>query len=104
MGEYDTYVYTNRAVELIKNHDQTKGPLYIYLAYHNCHGVVEAPDKYVDKFWDKYKNVPNTLKTFFGCLNVMDEGVKNVTQALKDAGMWQNTVMFFNSDNGGHPT
>merc|ERR1719183_2886350 len=31
----------------------------------------------------------------------MDWVVGNVTQALRDAGLWDRTVVFFNSDNGG---
>jgi arylsulfatase A-like enzyme len=30
----------------------------------------------------------------------LDYGVGNVTQAYKDEGMWNNTVMFLVSDNG----
>ena len=33
--------------------------------------------------------------------NCLDEGIGNVTAALKKKGMWENTVMFFSSDNGG---
>jgi arylsulfatase A-like enzyme len=31
----------------------------------------------------------------------LDFGVANVTQALKDSGLWENTVLIFISDNGG---
>jgi arylsulfatase A-like enzyme len=31
----------------------------------------------------------------------MDDGIGNVTAALKAKGMWENTVVIFSSDNGG---
>merc|ERR1719258_217587 len=34
-------------------------------------------------------------------VSALDEGVRNVTQALKKAGMWDNTLVFFTADNGG---
>ena len=35
-------------------------------------------------------------------VNALDEGVGNVTRALKDLNMWDNTVFIFYTDNGGH--
>lgn len=32
---------------------------------------------------------------------ILDEAIGNITQALKDTGMWDNTVIIFSSDNGG---
>ena len=32
------------------------------------------------------------------CMSAMDEGVANLTRALDAAGMWANTVLFFQAD------
>ena len=32
-------------------------------------------------------------------VSVMDEAVKNVTDAFKQSGMWENTVMIFSTGN-----
>ena len=32
------------------------------------------------------------------CMSAMDEGVANLTRALDAAGMWPNTVLFFQAD------
>ena len=34
-------------------------------------------------------------------VSIMDDGIGNVTQALKKAGIFDNTLMIFSSDNGG---
>lgn len=34
-------------------------------------------------------------------IELLDEGVRNVTEALKRTGMWGNTLLVFQADNGG---
>ena len=34
-------------------------------------------------------------------MRFVDDIFGNITQALKDAGQWHNTIIFFTSDNGG---
>ena len=32
---------------------------------------------------------------------VLDDAVRNITGALKETGLWDNTLLIFQSDNGG---
>lgn len=68
----------------------------MYLALHNTHGPIEAPKRFIDmySFDDEKKN------TFSAMVSVVDETVKNVTDALKEQGLWNNTLVIWTTDNG----
>lgn len=95
-GTFGDYMYVGRAVETIMKHDMSK-PLFYYLAMQCAHEPMEAPQKYLDLF-DKATTPSQTEYAFS---SVIDEGIKNVTQALKSKGMWENTLLVVSSDNGG---
>jgi arylsulfatase A-like enzyme len=65
----------------------------------NVHGPIEVPARF-EALYDGVI-VSKGRKTFAGMVSALDEAVDNVTSTLKDVGMWQDTVLLFNSDNGG---
>lgn len=58
---------------------------------------MEAPQRFLD-IYDK-STVPNQVEYAFS--SVIDEGISNVTAALKAKNMWDNTLMTVSADNGG---
>ena len=68
------------------------------MAFQNAHEPVQAPQKYTDRYSfieDK------TRRTYAGMVDIMDEAVGNITEAMKDAGYgnlpWlQNTNKLYN--------
>ena len=62
----------------------------------------ECPPEYVGAYNDSIQN--DKRRTFAGMLSVMDEGIGNVTDVLKELGYLDddgNTLVIFSSDNGG---
>eukprot|EP00051_Salpingoeca_urceolata_P017166 m.232093 g.232093 ORF g.232093 m.232093 type:complete len:413 (-) comp18880_c1_seq4:269-1507(-) len=92
---YSTNFYTTQAISIIKDHPQDK-PLFLYLPYQGVHSPYTEPPpwEHVDapKFWDS---------TFADMLAAVDNGIKNVTNALHEKGLWDDTLMIVSSDNGG---
>ena len=108
-GTFSTIIYTNEAVKIIKQHSHleknkgTKQPLFMFLAYQATHTPLEVPPS-----WN-VKPVPDDTKTnarshMNALVEILDSGVKNVTDALKETGMWENTLLIFQADNGGWVT
>ena len=104
-GTYNRQLLQDRAVSIIAKHDAST-PLYMYLAWQNVHEGCARPDKlgmqaplaavslYNDTRLDTYKIMG-------GMLTELDSGVAAVVAALKAAGLYDNTLIAFVSDNGG---
>eukprot|EP00051_Salpingoeca_urceolata_P027960 m.484210 g.484210 ORF g.484210 m.484210 type:complete len:546 (+) comp23251_c0_seq1:88-1725(+) len=104
-GTYNRNAFSDRAIEIIKN-NPADTPMYMYLAFQNVHlgcgrgrkHGIQAPCETMDLYGTTKTDL---FKGQGGMLTELDYGVGNVTQALKDAGMWDNTIVVFVSDNGG---
>jgi len=99
-GEFSTDLYTRKAVDIIKNHDKSE-PLFLYLAYQAPHGPVQMPPNEYRKY-PKNSNIRRIRsEEFLSTVTALDAGVGRVYDALKDSGLYENTVFIFTTDNGG---
>ncbi len=61
------------------------------MAFQNVHSPVQAPQKYIDK----YSFIKDeTRRTYAGMVDIVDEAVGNITDAMKDAGYEILTINF----------
>ena len=105
---YSTNYYTQRAVTIIQNysralqHQRAGGvaaakALWVHLAHQAVHApITDVPEWEAcperNKFWDP---------VYADMLHVLDSSLANVTAALQDAGLWEQTLLIALSDNGG---
>ncbi|XP_046674315.1 arylsulfatase B-like isoform X2 [Homalodisca vitripennis] len=101
-GQYSTDIFTKEAVKLIHSHN-TSSPLFLYLAHTAVHSgnpynPLPAPDKDVAAF----TNIEDfNRRKFAAMLSKLDDSVGQVMKALQDAGMVENSIVIFTTDNGG---
>ncbi|XP_077523358.1 arylsulfatase B-like [Amblyomma americanum] len=101
---YATTFLTERATSIIANRNKTK-PLFLYLAQQGVHSVYEprllqAPEENVRKF----SHISHKKRSIYaGMVDAMDQSVGALLEALEKAGMLQDTVLVFSSDNGADP-
>lgn len=100
-GTYATDLFTNEAVETIKNHDQNS-PLFMlisHLAPHtgNEFDPMQAPEDEIKKF-SYIKD--EKRRTYAAMVSRLDKGIGKVVKALGEQKMLDNSIILFLSDNG----
>ena len=94
---YTTQLIGNDAVKYINGQSADK-PFYLYLTFNAPHTPYEAPQDYIDR----YKNIEDpTRRIYAGMVTCMDDEIGRVVAALDQKGLRDNTLIVFQSDNGG---
>jgi arylsulfatase A-like enzyme len=94
---YVTQLLGTDAVKLIDGHDP-KTPLFLYLTFTAPHAPYQAPQKYLDRY--KHIADPNR-RAYAAMITAMDDEIGRVLGALERRKMRENTLIVFQSDNGG---
>jgi arylsulfatase A-like enzyme len=93
---YLTDVLAREAAAFIDRHKQQ--PFFLYLAFNAVHTPMEAPERLLQKF----AHVADAnRRTYCAMTASLDEAVGTVLDKLRAAGLEENTLVFFLSDNGG---
>jgi len=94
---YVTQLLGNDAVRLIERHDP-KTPLFLYLAFTAPHAPYQAPQAYLDQ----YAHIADpSRRAYAAMMTAMDDQIGRVLRALDKRKMRDNTLIVFQSDNGG---
>jgi arylsulfatase A-like enzyme len=93
---YLTDVLADEAADFMQRHRAE--PFFLYLAFNAVHTPMEAPEEALAKF----SSIRDPGRRVYAAVTwKMDQAVGRVTQALRDLGLAENTLVFFLSDNGG---
>ncbi len=91
---------SEEAAKFIREHKS--GPFFVNYWAYSVHSPWNARRDYIDYFRKKAdpKN-PQHNPLYAGMVRSLDDGVGNLLQAIDDAGVADNTIIVFFSDNGG---
>lgn len=97
-----TDLFTDWSVDYIKEQANDDRPFFLYLAYNAPHFPVQPPQAWLDKVLKREKGIDLTRAKLVAFIEHMDDGIGKVIKALKQSGQYENTIIVFTSDNGGH--
>jgi arylsulfatase A-like enzyme len=111
-GTYATDLFKREALRFIR--ESKDRPWFLYLCFNAPHGAssfgadesnpksrsgVQAPDAYVAKYADA--KLPENLKRYYAAVTCMDDAIGEIMTLLRESKQDENTLVIFQSDNGG---
>jgi len=99
---YSTDLITRNAVKFIKDHKEQ--PFFLYVAHEAPHapyqGRLDPPERTVEGTFKIQRSPAELQKTRREMIAAMDDGVGEIFNALEQYEIFDNTLVFFLSDNG----
>ncbi|MBV8709181.1 MAG: sulfatase-like hydrolase/transferase [Acidobacteriaceae bacterium] len=113
--QYRVDFLTDRAVRFLKE-KRTAAPFFLTISYLETHhqndlDTYQPPRKYADKYRNPFVpqdlrplpgSWPSQLADYYGCVKGIDDAVGTLLAALKEQGIFDNTIVVFTSDHGCH--
>lgn len=96
-GAYITDLFSDEAVRYVRAH--ARRPFFLHLAYNAPHFPLQAPEETIRKY-EATGKFTRAVSTLYAMIEIMDRGIGRVLDALDEAGITENTVVVFASDNG----
>merc|ERR1712166_330627 len=97
-------LFVDEAKRVIRRPRAADEPLYLYMALQNAHDPYEEPP---ERFLPLFKHQKDIFRRNFSAIvHELDWAIGEVVAELEQAGMWEDTLLWFNADNGGelsHP-
>ena len=97
-----TDLFTDWSIEYIKSKKNSNKPFFLYLAYNAPHFPVQPPKNYLEKVMKREKDIDIVRANLVAFIEHMDYGIGRVINSLKETNQFENTLIIFTSDNGGH--
>ncbi len=93
---YSTALIAQEACRVIRQRDRSK-PLFLYVPFNAVHDPRQVPASYTTP----YARLKEPRRTYAGMVAALDEAIGRILATLDEAGMRQDTLLIFFSDNGG---
>jgi arylsulfatase A-like enzyme len=96
-----TDLFTQWAIDYIKERAKSKRPFFLYLAYNAPHTPIQPPKDWLEKVKKREKNISDKRAKLVALIEHLDDGIGKVIASLKRNDLDDNTLIIFTSDNGG---
>ena len=96
-----TDLFTQWAVDYIKDRSKSQQPFFLYLAYNAPHTPIQPPDDWLQRVKAREAGISDQRARLVALIEHLDDGIGKVIACLKESGASDHTLVIFTSDNGG---
>lgn len=100
-----TDIFSDWAIDYVREKakdPEYSGPFFMYLAYNAPHFPIQPPEEWLEKVRKREGNIDEKRAKNVALVEHLDYSIGRVVEALKKSGQYENTIIIFSSDNGGH--
>ncbi len=94
---YSAQIVVAEFVTWMKEYRKTGKPFFVTVWFHEPHGPVNSDPRFVER----YKHLADaSMRQYLANVTQIDEAVGAIVASLKEAGVYDNTLIWYTSDNG----
>ncbi|MEQ9221676.1 MAG: sulfatase-like hydrolase/transferase [Cyclobacteriaceae bacterium] len=97
-----TDIFSDWAIDYINDRKKMSDPFFLYLAYNAPHFPIQPPEEWEEMVIKREGDIDEKRLKNIAFVEHLDDGIGRVINALKKSGQYENTLIIFSSDNGGH--
>ncbi len=97
-----TDLFTEWAIDFIQSRAESPEPWFCYLAYNAPHTPVQPPQEWLDRVLARERTIDPVRAKLVALIEHLDFNIGRVIAALEATGAYDDTLIVFSSDNGGH--
>ncbi len=96
-----TDLFTQWSRDYIAGRKAIARPFLLYLPFNAPHAPIQPPEDWLKKVRQREPGITEKRAKLVALIEHMDDGIGKVIAAIKDAGLANDTLVIFTSDNGG---
>ncbi len=96
-----TELFTEWACDYVRQRAEQDAPFFLYLAYNAPHTPIQPPPAWLERVKAREAGIGEQRARLVALIEHMDDGIGRVVRAIEDAGLKNETMIIFTSDNGG---
>lgn len=96
-----TDLFTDWAIDYVRQRKTGGQPFFLYLAYNAPHFPIQPPAEWLERVHQRELGISEERAKNVAFIEHLDFNVGRILQALDEEGLAENTLVIFTSDNGG---